>query len=50
MLSRNQYHILTYVGLYVKPEIFMTFSFHDFHELEKFMKLKNQKNFTFFHI
>ena len=32
----------------VKPEIFMTFSFHDFHELEKFMKLKSQKNFTFF--
>ena len=32
----------------VKPEIFMTFSFHDFQELQKFVKLKSQKNFTFF--
>ena len=32
----------------VKPKIFMTFSFHDFQELEKFMKLKSHKNCTFF--
>ena len=34
----------------VKPEIFMTFSFHAFQELEKFVKLKSHKNCTFFHV